>query len=217
MEFKSTLAVFDMDGTLIDGRLIEVLSKKFGLYGQVKHIQSDGSFPGYVKTQKIAAVLRGIEEREIEAALESIPLAKNSQEVISLLKKKGFKIGIITDSYGIAAQALVNKLDLDFFYANELKVDNGLVTGEINMPLGWDKIDCFCKNSVCKRYHMETHAEKICVDIKNTIAIGDTKGDLCMIKQAGIGIAYMPKDKDINETINQINIPDMIGVLDFLE
>ena len=217
MEFKSTLAVFDMDGTLIDGRLIEVLSKKFGLYAQVRHIQSDESIPGYVKTKKIAAVIRGIEEREIEIALDSIPPAKNSQEVISLLKKKGFRTGIITDSYSVAAQALVNKLDLDFFYANELKVDNGIVTGEINMPLGWEKIDCFCKNSVCKRYHMEIHAKKICADIRNTIAIGDTRGDLCMIKQAGIGIAYMPKDKYINETINQINIPDMIGVLDFIE
>jgi len=217
MGSKSTLAVFDMDGTLIDGRLIEVLSKKFGLYGLVKQIQSDESISGYVKTKKIAAVLRGIEEREIAVALESIPLAKNSKEVISLLKKKGFKIGIITDSYGIAAQALLNKLTLDFFYANELKVANGLITGEINMPLGWDKIGCFCKNSVCKRYHMEMHAEKHCVDMKNTIAVGDTKGDLCMIKRAGIGVAYMPKDKYINEIKNQINIPDMIGVLDFIE
>jgi phosphoserine phosphatase len=216
MEFKSTLVVFDMDGTLIDGRLIEVLSKKFGLYGRVKQIQSDESISGHVKTKKIACVLRGIEEREIVVALESIPLAKNSKEVISLLKKKGFKIGIITDSYGIAAQALVNKLDLDFFYANKLKVANGIITGEINMPLGWEKIGCFCKNSVCKRYHMEMHAEKHCVDIKNTIAVGDTKGDLCMIKRAGIGVAYMPKDKYINEIINQINIPDMIGVLDFI-
>jgi phosphoserine phosphatase len=217
MEFKSTLAVFDMDGTLIDGRLIEVLSKKFGLYNRVKQIQSDESISGYVKTKKIAAVLRGIEEREIAVALESIPLAKNSKEVISLLKKKGFKIGIITDSYGIAAQALVNNLALDFFYANELRVDNGLITGEINMPLGWDKIGCFCKNSVCKRYHMEMHAKKHCVDMKNTIAVGDTKGDLCMIRRAGIGVAYMPKDKYINEIINQITIPDMIGVLDFIE
>jgi HAD superfamily phosphoserine phosphatase-like hydrolase len=217
MEFKTTLAVFDMDGTLIDGRLIEALSKKFGLYGQVKSIQSDESISGYVKTQKIASVLRGIGEGEIAAALESIPLAKNSQEVISLLKKRGFKIGIITDSYSIAAQALVNKLDLDFFYANDLKIANGLVTGEINMPLGWDKIDCFCKNSVCKRYHMEMHAGKHGADIKNTIAVGDTKGDLCMLKQAGIGIAYMPKDKHINEIVNQIKIPDMIGILDFIE
>ena len=217
MEFKSALAVFDMDGTLIDGRLIEVLSKKFGLHGQVKHIQSDESISGYVKTHRIASVIRGIEAREILIALESIPIAKNGKEVITLLKKKGFKIGIITDSYGIAAQAMVNKLDLDFFYANELKVDNGVITGEINMPLGWEKIDCFCKNSVCKRYHMEIHAEKHRIEIKNTIAVGDTKGDLCMIKRAGIGVAYMPKDKYIKETINQINIPDMIGVLDFIE
>jgi phosphoserine phosphatase len=111
----------------------------------------------------------------------------------------------------------VDKLGLDFFYANDLKVANGLITGEVNMPLGWDKIDCFCKNSVCKRYHMEMHAEKHSIDIKNTIAVGDTKGDLCMIKRAGTGVAYMPKDRYINDTINQINIPDMIGVLDFIE
>ncbi len=217
MEFKSKLAVFDMDGTLINGRLIEALSKKFGLYGRVKQIQSDESISGYVKTLRIASALTGIEEREIVIALESIPLAKNSQEVISLLKNKGFKIGIITDSYSIAAQTLMDKLDLDFFCANYLKEVNGLVTGDIDMPLGWDKIGCFCKNSVCKRYHMEMRAERYGVEIRNTIAIGDTKGDLCMIKQAGIGIAYMPKDKFINEAKNQINIPDMMGVLDFIK
>jgi phosphoserine phosphatase len=217
MELKSRLAVFDMDGTLINGRLIEVLSIKFGLHGQVKRIQSDESISGYVKTHRIASVLKGMEEREIVIALESIPLAKNSLEVISLLKNKGFKIGIITDSYSIAAQTLANKLNLDFFCANHLKEDNGIVTGDIDMPLGWDKIGCFCKNSVCKRYHMEMHAERYGVDIENTIAIGDTKGDLCMIKQAGIGIAFMPKDKFINEAKNQVNIPDMMGVLDFIK
>ena len=69
MEFKSTLAVFDMDGTLIDGRLIEALSKKFGLYDQVKQIQSDESISGYVKTLRIASLIRGIEAREIITAL----------------------------------------------------------------------------------------------------------------------------------------------------
>ncbi len=115
MEFKSKLAVFDMDGTFINGRLIEVMSKRFGLYGQVKQIQSDESISGYVKTHRIASILKGIEEREIVIALESIPLAKNSLEVISLLKNKGLKIGIITDSYSIAAQTLVNKLEFGFF------------------------------------------------------------------------------------------------------
>ena len=50
------------------------------------------------------------------------------------------------------------------------------------------------------------HAKKYGVNIKNTIAIGDTKGDLCMVKQAGIGIAFMPKDKSINWQNNQVII-----------
>ncbi|MBA3749929.1 MAG: HAD-IB family phosphatase [Nitrosopumilus sp.] len=214
---KFKLAVFDMDGTILDGRIIEALSKKFGLHDQIVRIQSDPSVSGYIKTQKIAFILKGIEEKEITIALESIPLMNNCHEVISSLKKKGFKIGIITDSYNIAAKSLVNSLDLDFFAANELKVSNGLITGEINMPLGWDKINCSCNISVCKRYHLQMYAKKYNIDINNTIAIGDTRSDLCMLNHARVGIAFMPKDKDVNQSKNIINRPNLMDVLDFLE
>ena len=53
MELKSKLVVFDMDGTLINGRLIEALSSKFGLYEKVKEIQNDPFIFGYIKTQRI--------------------------------------------------------------------------------------------------------------------------------------------------------------------
>ncbi len=210
------LAAFDMDGTLIDGRLIEVISKKFGLYEQIRQIQSDVSIPGYIKTRKIAFILKGLEEKEVISAIQSIPLMKNCQKVISSLKKNGFKIGIITDSYSIAARILVDELGLHFFAANDLKVSHGVITGEINMPLGWDKINCPCKISVCKRFHLEMNAKRYNVNIENTMAIGDTRGDLCMINGAGIGIAFMPKDKCINRSKHTINMPDLMGILDFI-
>ncbi len=217
MESKFKLAVFDMDGTVIDGRLIEVVSKKFGICDKVKQIQSDSSISGYIKTQKIASILKGIDEMEIMFALESIPLMKNCHEVISLLKKKGYKLGIITDSYSIAAKILVNKLNLDFFAANDLKISGGIITGEINMPLGWEKINCYCKISVCKRYHLEFYAKKYDVDIKNTLAIGDTKGDICMINHAGTGIAFMPKDDYIRKSKNIINRPDLLDIMNYIK
>jgi phosphoserine phosphatase len=217
MESKFKLAVFDMDGTLIDGRLIEVISKKFGIYDEVKQVQSDSSISGYIKTQQIASILKGIGEREIIFALESIPLMKNCHEVISLLKKNGYKLGIITDSYSVAAKILVNKLSLDFFAANDLKISDGIITGEINMPLGWEKINCYCKISVCKRYHLEFYAKKYDINIKNTIAIGDTKGDICMINHAGTGIAFMPKDNYIGKSMNIINRPDLLDVMNFIK
>jgi phosphoserine phosphatase len=211
------LACFDMDGTIIDGRLIEVISKKFGLYDQIKRIQNDSSIFGYIKTQKIASILKGIDEKELVIAIESIPLMKNCQRIINLLKKNNYKIGIITDSYTIAAKILVNKLGLDFVAANDLQISGGLITGEVMMPLGWDKINCYCKISVCKRYHLEIYARKYGIDIKNTVAIGDTRGDICMINNAGIGIAFMPKDDCIGKHKNLINRPDLMDMLDFVK
>jgi phosphoserine phosphatase len=217
MTSKIKLAVFDMDGTIIDGRLIDALSTKFGLYDQIKLIQADSSRLGYLKTQKIASLLKGLDEKEIVLALESIPIMNNYQNAISVLKENGYKIGIITDSYSIAAKTLANNYGLDFFTANDLIVNEGLVTGEVCMPLGWDKINCFCKNSVCKRYHLETHAKKYGVDIKDTVAIGDTRGDLCMVTHAGMGIAFMPKDDYINKCKNIIYRPDLSDIFNFIQ
>ena len=214
---KSKLAVFDMDGTIIDGRLIDALSTKFGLYDQIKQIQADPSIFGFVKTQKIASLLKGIDEKEIILALESIPIMNNFQDSASALKESGYKIGIITDSYSIAAKTLANNYDLDFYAANDLIVNSGLVTGEVCMPLGWDKINCFCKNSVCKRYHLETYANKYDVDAKDTVAIGDTRDDLCMVTHAGIGIAFMPKDDYINKCKYIINRPNISDIFNFIK
>jgi phosphoserine phosphatase SerB len=217
MTSKSKLAVFDMDGTIIDGRLIDALSTKFGLYDQIKQIQADPSIFGFIKTQKIASLLKGIDEKEIIFALESIPIMNNFQNTVSALKESGYKIGIITDSYSIAAKTLANNYDLDFYAANDLIVNSGLVTGEVCMPLGWDKINCFCKNSVCKRYHLETYANKYGVDAKDTVAIGDTRGDLCMVTHAGIGIAFMPKDDYINKCKYIINRPNISDIFNFIK
>ncbi|MGN6346850.1 MAG: HAD-IB family phosphatase [Candidatus Nitrosocosmicus sp.] len=217
MVSKFKLAVFDMDGTLINGRLIEALSKKFGLYTKVKEIQNDSSIFGYIKTQKIASLLKGIEEKEIMIAIESIPLMEGTKQVISTLKKAGFKTGIVTDSYSVAANNVAEKLGLDFFSSNRLRVSNGIITGDIDMPLGWDKINCYCKISVCKRYHLESHAMRYNIGIQDTVAIGDTQSDLCMVERAGTGIAFMPKDKQIgrcNNIINRPNLTDMLGFID---
>lgn len=217
MTVRPKLVVFDMDGTLIQGRLIEVISKKIKLTERVTKIQSDSSLLGYQKTQIIASLLKGVKEKEIVDSIDSIPVMHNADKIVTWFKKNGYKAGIITDSYSIAAQVIAKKLELDFCSANELIIKDGVVTGEIVMPLGWEKISCPCKISICKRYHLNHYADKYGVQIKDTIAIGDTRGDICMIKQAGLGIAFMPKDQDIiKQSKNIIRNPDLIEVLNYM-
>ena len=217
MTVRPKLVVFDMDGTLIQGRLIEVISKKIKLTERVTKIQSDSSLLGYQKTQIIASLLKGVKEKEIVDSIDSIPVMHNADKIVTWFKKNGYKAGIITDSYSIAAQVIAKKLELDFCSANELIIKDGVVTGEIVMPLGWEKISCPCNISICKRYHLNHYADKYGVQIKDTIAIGDTRGDICMIKQAGLGIAFMPKDQDIiKQSKNIIRNPDLIEVLNYM-
>ena len=217
MTGRPKLVVFDMDGTLINGRLIEVISRKYGIFEKVVAIQSDKSLEGYKKTELIAALLKGIKADEIIRAIDSIPIMNNADKIVAWFKKNGYETGIITDSYTIAAKVIAKKLDIGFFAANELILEDGILTGKIKMPLGWEKIKCSCKISICKRYHLNQYSEKYGVSIKDTIAIGDTRGDICMIKQAGLGIAFMPKDPDIvRQSRNIISNPDLNEILNYM-
>jgi phosphoserine phosphatase len=212
----SRLAAFDMDGTLIQGRLVFALADRFGLSDKVRSIQTCTPMAGHEQTKAIAALFAGLSEKDVESAIASMPLTMNCEDTIAILKDRGYKIGIISDSYTIAAGFVANRLHLDFVAANRLEMLNGKATGNVEMPLGWDKIGCYCKISVCKRYHLEKIACHFCVPIENTLAVGDTKSDICMIQRAGVGIAFMPKDKEIKKASDKIiDEPDLLKVLEF--
>ncbi len=214
----SNIAAFDMDGTLIQGRLVFALADRFDLSEKVRSIQSRPQITGHEQTKAIAALFAGLTRKDLESAIESIPLTKNSERTIAMLKERDYRIGIISDSYTIAAGFVANRLNLDFVMANKLEVSNGRITGKVDMPLGWDKINCFCKISVCKRYHLEKSAHQFGVPIKNTLAVGDTRSDICMIQRAGVGVAFMPKDEDIKNASDNIIIePDLLKVLEFCQ
>jgi phosphoserine phosphatase len=209
------LAAFDMDGTLIQGRLVFALADGFGLSEKVRAIQSSGA-AGYEQTKAIAALFAGLGKEDVEFAIESIPLTQNCERTIEKLKDREYKIGIISDSYTVAAGILADRLQLDFVAANELQFDNDRITGGLKMPLGWEKIECFCKISVCKRFHLEKFAHKYNISMENTLAVGDTKSDICMIQRAGVGIAFMPKDKEVAHATSKIvQDSDLLKILEF--
>ncbi|MFL6479827.1 MAG: HAD-IB family phosphatase [Nitrososphaera sp.] len=215
---SSNLAVFDMDGTLIQGRLVFALADRFDLSEKVRSIQSDRLMAGHEQTKAIAALFSGLTSRDLESAIASIPFTKNCDRTIAILKDRGYKIGIISDSYTLAARFVADRLNLDFVRANKLQILDGKITGKVDMPLGWDEIGCYCKISVCKRFHLEKSAHQFGVPMENTIAVGDTKSDICMIQRAGVGVAFMPKDDQIKKASDKIiNEPDFLKVLEFCQ
>ena len=209
------LAAFDMDGTLTQGRLVFALADRFGLAEKVREIQGT-KMEGHLQTKAIAALFSGITETDLERAVDSIPFTKNCERTVAMLKEKKFRVGIISDSYTVAAEILKARLGMDFVAANRLEIIDGKITGRVDMPLGWEKIGCFCKISVCKRYHLEEQAHRFGIPMERTLAVGDTKSDICMVRRAGIGVSFMPKDDMIAKASdNVVQEPDMLRVLEF--
>lgn len=200
MKRERKLIVFDMDGTLLEGRTIQVLAERHRFAEALEKIQKNPGLHGYQKSEKISALLKGIHQDEIVKAVSEMKTIKNWRETIDELKHQEHVLGIISDGYKVACDYLVKKMGLDFAVANKLDIDRKRVlTGKISMPLGWEKANCTCKISVCKRYHLEKLSEKFEIPLSNTVVVGDTVSDLCMIERAGVGIAMMPKDEILKE------------------
>jgi phosphoserine phosphatase SerB len=206
-----------MDGTLLDGRVIYIAGQKFGFRSEVEKITKSSVVP-YVRSQRIAKLLRGLTVSEFTAIVRAIPLMKGATQAVKQLKDKNCKVGIISDSYTIATEIVARRLEMDFHVANRLELKNGVFTGLLKMPLGWERIGCSCKQSVCKRYHLIRLAKKYSVDLSNTIAVGDSSADLCMLESAGIGILFNPAEDNVVKNVNYtVHSKDLQLILNYLK
>ena len=207
------LVVFDMDGTLLADRLIFALADKFGFRKKLETIM-EGNSPEYEKTRRIASLLEGIRLEQFYHALSLIPLSVGAESAVRELKQRGYILAIISDSYTLATEWLKERLGFDYTIANELSTENGRLTGEIKMPLGWDKAKERClRHSVCKLTALVNLSQETGVPLGRCVAIGDNLADACMLEAAGLGIAFNPKHPRVEEAADAVVTEDLSRIL----
>jgi len=194
------LIVFDMDGTLIADRFIFRLVHRFGFEAELREIMSR-NIPEYEKTRSIASLLKGIMANEVIDTFDQIPLSPGIQMTALELKREGHVLAIISDSYTIVTERLKKRLGFDYTVANKLVVKGGKITGEVEMPLNWasNRMGCL-KHSVCKLNALVSLSEKTKIPLERTVAVGDNIADICMLRQAGLGIAFNPKTRAVEQS-----------------
>ncbi len=210
------LAVFDMDGTLVEGRTIFYLAATFNFTADA-HRLIDSGLPLNQISLSLAEHLRGVKLSDALRVVSKIPLMEGAEDVIASLKERDYKLAIVTDSYGFAAKSLVERLGMDDFTANELIVNDDAFTGELLMPGKCPKPDECNQPSVCKKHAFLELVEKYNVDPRDTIAVGDNRPDICMVKEAGVGIAFDPKVQELESAANVvIHEKDLREILEHL-
>jgi phosphoserine phosphatase len=210
---KPKLIVFDMDGTLIAERFIFQLARRFGFEDRLKEIMAK-RLPEYEKTKTIASLLKGISVAELTDTFDHIPLSPGAKETVAALKKDGHILAIISDSYTIATERLKERLGFDYTLANELEIKDGRATGAVEMPLNWPENKAKClRHAICKLNSMLELAQKTGIPPERTVAVGDNVADICMLKEAGLGIAFNPKTRAVEQSADISVKGDLTGIL----
>lgn len=196
------LAVLDMDGTLLERRTVDVLCERLGLTHKLAEIdESSKSMDAYEVSAEISKLFAGMQASTLEGIFEAMQPVKGAKAFINFLKSRNFVTSIVTDSYTFLASRLARRLSVDAVKGNELEQVNGVLTGKIATPLGWEaeqRSDCE-KKAVCKLHAMKDLMEEYSVPDTRTLAVGDSHTDLCIIQNARIGVAFRPKDESIVE------------------
>ncbi len=181
------LFAFDMDSTLIEGEVIDELAKLAGVGDEVVKV-TEAAMRGEIEFQESfrrrVALLRGLKETRVRELLETIPLVEGAQQLIGTLKMLGYKTAILSGGFNFFAQHLQRRLGIDYVFANDLDMVDGVVSGEVRTPI----VDGARKAELLREI---ARLENISLD--QVVAVGDGANDLPMLGIAGMGIAFRAK------------------------
>ena len=189
------LAAFDMDGTLLTKRTVDILADELNF--KQKLLQIDQASKGkyaYQISIEVARLLEGVSASKVIDIFDQIDIRQGAQRLINFLKKEKFLTAIISDSYTFLIQRLAKKLQVDEIWGNVVEINEGYLTGKLITQHCWRNNDLRCKrHSVCKLNALESIINKYSIPMDKTIAFGDSSGDICMLKHAKVAIGVVPR------------------------
>lgn len=201
------IVMLDMDSTLIEQEVINLLGQAAGKSLEIEAI-TDKAMAGDLdfKTALIErlSLLKGLDHNILSQVRDQITLTKGAKKLVDELHQQGHKVGVVSGGFIEVIEPILKSLEIDFYRANKLKIQDGVLTGEIDGPL----ID-----SQAKRMALEEFADQEQVQLEQTVAIGDGANDLEMIKAAGLGIAFNAKPKVAAAADTTISNQDLSTVL----
>lgn len=212
------IALFDMDGVLLNGRFIVSLAQETGKETDLAALLDNYAMPPRERMNQIAAVFAGVRKETFEKVAREIPLMQGAQETIVALKKAGYRVGIVTDSYNVSAEIVRRRVFADFSFSHFIRFKNGKASGKVNLCPAMIHPENGCGHDHCKVNVLKHLMQRFDLPRENIAAIGDGENDVCMLKAAGTSIAFMPKSRRVRNAaklraMQLEEIPLLLGAL----
>jgi phosphoserine phosphatase len=201
------LIVMDVDSTLIQGEVIEMIAAHAGCEAEVAEV-TERAMRGEIDFEESlrarVALLEGVPATALDEVYESIELAPGARTMVRVLRRLGYRFAIVSGGFTHITRRLADDLGIHYSRANELEIADGRLTGRV---LG-DVVDRAGKAVALREF-----AADIGVPVDATIAIGDGANDLDMLNAAGLGIAYNAKPVVRDAADASVNVPYLDTIL----
>ena len=204
------VVVFDCDSTIIQGEVIDELAEVAGVGADVKAMTEEamnGNLDFQDSIRKRVSLLKGLTVDQLKSLTKSIHLTPGTEDLISTLHFMGYKVGVISGGFSFFTDYLKERLGLDYVFANELEIVDNKVTGRIK----GDIIDAERKGEILVEI---TRLENITKD--QIVAVGDGANDRFMLENAGLAIAFSPKEILKEYSDGMITTDNLSGLRYFL-
>ncbi|HEX6233278.1 MAG TPA: phosphoserine phosphatase SerB [Jiangellaceae bacterium] len=201
------LVVMDVDSTLVQGEVIEMLAEKAGVLDQVAKVTAEAMRGELEFTDSLRArvrLLAGLPASAVDEVQSSVQLTPGARTLVRTLKRLGYRVAIVSGGFSQITEYLVDELGLDYAAANTLEIVDGQLTGELVGPV----LDRSGKAQALRRF-----AQAAGVPLSQTVAVGDGANDLEMIATAGLGVAFNAKPVLREAADTAVNVPYLDAVL----
>jgi phosphoserine phosphatase len=201
------LVVMDVDSTVIQDEVVELLANHAGVGDKVKEITSRamaGELDFEQSLRERVSLLAGLPESIFQEVFKEVRLTPGAKTLCRVLKSLDFHIALVSGGFVQVVEPIGQLLNVDHIQANNLEVVDGKLTGKI---LG-KVVDRAGKASALRQFAEDHH-----IPLSRTIAIGDGANDLDMLDAAGLGIAFNAKPIVQSAADAAVNVPYLDTVL----
>ena len=201
------LVVMDVDSTLIQDEVIDLLATRAGTKAEVAEVtaaamRGDLDFAESLRAR--VATLAGLPVGVLDEVRAAIRLTPGARTLVRTLKRLGFTVAVVSGGFIEVVGPLAAELEIDHVHANRLDVKDGLLTG----ALVGEIVDRQGKAEALRRFAAEEN-----LPLSRTVAIGDGANDLDMLAAAGLGVAFNAKPIVREQAHTSVNVPYLDAVL----